>query len=34
MLKRLEYKIGRYEEAVQTGKLVWDEDKAEECRKR
>ena len=34
MLKRLEYKISRYEEAVQTGKLVWDEDKAEECRKR
>ena len=33
MLKRLEYKISRYEEAVQTGKLVWDEDKAEECRK-
>ena len=34
MLKRLEYKISRYEEAVQTGKLVWNEDKAEECRKR
>ena len=27
-------KISRYEEAVQTGKLVWNEDKAEECRKR
>ncbi len=25
MLKRLEYKISRYEEAVQTGKLVWKE---------
>ena len=34
MLKRLEYKISRYEEAVQTGKLVWNEDKAGECRKR
>lgn len=26
-LKRLEYKISRYEEAVQTGKLWWDERK-------
>lgn len=24
MLMRLEYKIGRYEEAVRTGKLTWD----------
>ena len=23
-LERLEYKIGKYEEAVKTGKLVWD----------
>ena len=26
MLKRLEYKIGRYEEAMKTGRLVWEED--------
>ena len=25
-LQRLEYKIGRYEQAIQTGKLVWDKD--------
>lgn len=25
MLHRLEYKIGRYEEAVKTGRLVWDD---------
>ena len=25
MLHRLEYKISRYEEAVRTGKLVWDD---------
>lgn len=26
-LERLDYKISRYEEAVKTGKLVWDDDK-------
>ena len=25
-LERLEYKIGRYEAAMETGELVWDED--------
>ena len=28
-LKKLDYKIQRYEEAVQTGKLVWDEENNE-----
>lgn len=27
-LERLEYKISRYEAAVETGKLVWEEEKA------
>ena len=26
-LEKLDYKISRYEEAVQTGRLVWDEEK-------
>lgn len=26
-LEKLDYKIRRYEEAVQTGRLVWDEEK-------
>lgn len=26
MLERLEYKIGRYEKAVESGRLVWDEE--------
>ena len=28
-LEKLDYKIRRYEEAVQTGRLVWDEEKNE-----
>lgn len=30
-LKRLNYKISRYEAAMQTGKLVWVEDDKENC---
>lgn len=30
MLKRLDYKIFRYEEAVRTGKLTWDEPEKED----
>lgn len=31
MLHRLEYKIGRYEDAMKTGKLVWDEPSGCDC---
>lgn len=30
-MNRLAYKIGKYEEAMKTGKLVWDEDCVKEC---
>ena len=33
MLHRLEYKIGRYENAMKTGKLVWDESSRCDCTK-
>ncbi len=30
-MNRLAYKISKYEEAMKTGKLVWDEDCVKEC---
>ena len=33
MLHRMEYKIGRYEGAMKTGKLVWDEPSGCDCMK-
>ena len=30
-MNRLAYKISKYEEAMKTGKLVWDEDCVEKC---
>ena len=30
-LKKLDYKIQKYEEAVQTGKLIWDEQECKEA---
>lgn len=31
-LEKLEYKIAKYEEAVKTGKLVWDSENTELCK--
>lgn len=33
-MNRLAYKISKYEEAMKTGKLVWDEDCVKKCIKR
>lgn len=33
-LKRLTYKISKYEEAIKTGVLNWDDEAREECLKK